>query len=148
MKASCYVLNLTENSSTLHTFQQRPNFAKLCSATFSSLMMLPLLHTVKTSSRPFSNTCEVFRLSISLKKTKVMHQGSDATPTITIKDYTLDVVTQFTYLGSRTSNNGSLDVEIGKRIGKAATNMAKLSARVGEQETLPRLKLLSIMPVS
>ena len=77
-----------------------------------------------------------------------MHQGSDATPTITIKDYTLDVVTQFTYLASTTSNNGSLDVEIGKRIGKAVTNMAKLSARVGEQETLPRLKLLYIVPVS
>ena len=49
-------------------------------------------------------------------------------PTITIKDYTLDVVSQFTLLGSTTSHNGSLDVELGKRIGKAASNKAKLSA--------------------
>ena len=84
----------------------------------------------------FSNACEVFRLSISLKKTKVMCQGSEATPTLTIKDYTLDVVSQFTYLGSTTSNNASLDVELGMRIGKAATNMAKLSARVWENKKL------------
>ena len=78
----------------------------------------------------FSNACEDFSLNISLKKTKVMCQGSEDTPALTIKDYTLDVVSQFTYLGSTTSGNVSLDVELGKRIGKAATNMSKLSARV------------------
>ena len=84
----------------------------------------------------FSNACEVCRLSISLKETQVMHQGSEATPTITIEYYTLDVVSQFTYLGSTTPDNGSLDVELGKRIGKAATNMAKLSAQVWENKKL------------
>ena len=75
--------------------------------------------------KQFSSACEAFRLTISLKKTKVMCQG--ATPALTIKDYTLEVEPQFTYLGSTTSNNACLDVELGKR-GKAATNMAKLSA--------------------
>lgn len=84
----------------------------------------------------FSNACEAFRLTISLKKTKVMCQGSETTPSVTIKDYTLDVVPQFTYLGSTATNNNCLDVEIGKRIGKAATTMAKLSARVWENTKL------------
>ena len=65
----------------------------------------------------FSDACEAFRLTISLKKTKVMCQANAATPAVTIKDYTLEAVTQFTYLGSTTSNNNYLEVEIGKRIG-------------------------------
>ena len=63
-----------------------------------------------------------------------MCQG--ATPALTIKGYTLEVEPQFTYLGSTTSNNACLDVELGKRIGKAATNMAKLSAWVWENKKL------------
>ena len=92
----------------------------------------------------FSDACEAFRLAISLKKTKVMCQANAATPAVTIKNYTLEAVTQFTYLGSTTSNNNCLEVEIGKRIGKAATNMAKLSARIWEN----KLKLLCIVPAS
>lgn len=84
----------------------------------------------------FFDACEAFRLTMSLKKTKVMCQANAATPAVTIKDYTLEAVTQFTYLGSTTSNNNCLDLEIGKRIGKAATNMAKLSARVWENKKL------------
>ena len=84
----------------------------------------------------FSDACEAFRLTISLKKTKVMCQANVATPAVTIKDYTLEAVTQFTYLSSTTSNNNCLEVEIGRRIGKAATNMVKLSARVWENKKL------------
>ena len=84
----------------------------------------------------FPDACEAFRLTISLKKTKVMCQANAATPAVTIKDYTLEAVTQFTYLGSTTSNNNCPEVVIGKRIGKAATNMAKLSARVWEKKKL------------
>ena len=84
----------------------------------------------------FSSAFEAFRRTISLKKTTVMCQGNKATPAQTIKDYTLEVVPQFTYLGSTTSNNACLDVELGKRIGKAATNMEKLSARVWENKKL------------
>ena len=65
-----------------------------------------------------------------------MCQGNKSTPAQTIKDYALEVVPQFTYLGSTTSNNACLDVELGKRIGKAATNMEKLSARVWENKKL------------
>ena len=90
-----------------------------------------------------------FSLSISLKKTKVTCQGSEAMPALTIKDYTLDVVSQFTYLGSITYDNDSLDVELGKRIGKAASIMAKLPLECGRtRNSLPRLKFLSIVPAS
>ena len=67
-----------------------------------------------------------------------MCQGNEDTPALTIKDYTLEAISQFTYLGSTTSNNAPLDVELGKRIGtcKAATNMAKLSDRVWENKKL------------
>lgn len=78
-----------------------------------------------------------------------MCQGNEATPAPTIKDYTLEVEPQFSYPGSTTSNNSCLDVELGKRIDKAATNKAKLSARVWENKKLiPRLQLLSIVLAS
>ena len=61
-----------------------------------------------------------------------MRQGFEVMPAMTIKDYTLNVVSQFTYLGSTVSDNATLDTELGKGIGKAATNMVKLSSRVWE----------------
>ena len=61
----------------------------------------------------FSNACEAFRLTIGLKKTRVMCQGNEDTPALTIEDYTLEAVSQFTYLGSTTSNNACLDAELG-----------------------------------
>ena len=84
----------------------------------------------------FSSACAAFRLIISLKKTKVMHQGTETAPKLAIHDFTLEVVSQFTYLGSTTSANGSLNAELGKRIGKAATTMTKLSSRVWENKKL------------
>ena len=48
---------------------------------------------------------------------------------ITIDDYELDVVEQFTYIGSTITDNLSLDSEIAKRIGKAATTLACLISR-------------------
>ena len=51
-------------------------------------------------------------------------------PAITIDDYELDVVEQFTYLGSAITDNLSLDTEIDKRIGKAATTRTRLTSRV------------------
>ena len=65
-----------------------------------------------------------------------MHQGTETAPKLTIHDFTLEVVSQFTYLGSTTSANGSLDAELGKRICKAATTMTKLSSRVRENKKL------------
>ena len=56
----------------------------------------------------FSQACKGFRLTISLKKTYVL--GQDTTELQAI-----------TYLGSAITNSLSLDTEMDKRIGKAAT---------------------------
>ena len=65
-------------------------------------------------------------------------------PAITIDDYELDVVEQLTYLGSTITNNLSLDTEIDKRIGKAATTLARLTSRVW---TNPKLTVKTKMVV-
>ena len=51
-------------------------------------------------------------------------------------DYVLENVDQFTYLGSTICSNLSLDSEIDKRIGKAATTLARLTSRVWENPKL------------
>ena len=78
----------------------------------------------------FSQACKGFGLTISLKKTSVLGQGTETPPTITIDDYELQVVHQFTYLGSTVTDDLSLDVEIDKRTGNAATTLARITTRV------------------
>ena len=63
----------------------------------------------------FSQACKDFRLIISLKKTNVLGQDILAPPVITINDYELKVLHQFTYFGSTITDNLSLDPEINKR---------------------------------
>ena len=71
-----------------------------------------------------------FSQAISLKKTKVLGQDTMELPAITINDYELDVVIQFTYLCSTITENLSLDAEIDKRIGKAAKTLALLTSHM------------------
>ena len=92
----------------------------------------------------FSQACKDFGLTISLKKTNVLRQDTMELPAITIDDYELDVVEQFTYLGSTITDNLSLDTEIDKRIGKAATTLARLTSRVW---TNPKLAVKTKMVV-
>ena len=63
----------------------------------------------------FSQASKDFGLTISLKKTNVLGQDTMELPAITIDYYELDVVEQFTYLGSTITDNLSLDTEIDKR---------------------------------
>ena len=77
-----------------------------------------------------SNACADFRLTISLKKTQIMGQGTENIPSITISDYKLEAVHQFTYLGSKITDNLCLDPDIDQRIGRAATTFARLTQRV------------------
>ena len=83
----------------------------------------------------FAKACDEFGLTISLKKTNVMAQDAEP-PRITIQDYELEVVSQFTYLGSTITNNLSLDSELNQRIGKASTTLARLSQRVWNNSML------------
>ena len=56
----------------------------------------------------------------------------------------MEVVHQFTYLGSTITDNLSLDVEINKRIGKAVTTLGRLTSRVWEN---PKLTIATKMSV-
>ena len=78
----------------------------------------------------FSQACKDFGLTISLKKTNVLGQYTEAPPVITIDNYELDAVCQFTYLGSTITDNFSLDAEINKRIWEAPSTLTRLTARL------------------
>lgn len=71
-----------------------------------------------------------FILTISLKKMNVLGQSTEAPPVVTIDYYILEVVCDFTYLGMTITYNLSLDKEIDKRIGKAATTLTRHTTRV------------------
>ena len=92
----------------------------------------------------FSQAYKDFGLIISLKKTNVLGQDIPAPPVITIDDYELKVIHQFMYLGSTITNNLSLNPEINKRIGKAATTLTRLTSRVW---TNPKLTVKMKMAV-
>ena len=76
----------------------------------------------------FSQACKDFGLTISLNKTNVLGQDTEAPPVISIHDYELDAVCKFTYLGSTITDNLSLGTEINKIIGKEASTLARLMA--------------------
>ena len=80
--------------------------------------------------------CREFGLTISLKKTNVMGQDVSEAPSISIGDYALEVVEDFSYLGSTISSSLSLEAELNKRIGKVASAMSKLSTKVWETTNL------------
>ena len=65
-----------------------------------------------------------------------MGQDASVVPNISIGDFILEVVENFTSLGSIVSNNLSLEAEIGKRIGKAVSVMSGLCKRVCENDKL------------
>ncbi|KAK3731269.1 hypothetical protein RRG08_025811 [Elysia crispata] len=79
---------------------------------------------------------EEFGLTISLKKTNVNAQRTETTPNIAINGYTLEVVENFTYLGSTISSSLSIDLEIKSRVAKAATVMAKANQHVWNNSRL------------
>ena len=86
--------------------------------------------------RRLSHACKESGLKVSLKKTNVMAQDAGHPPTIAIDRYNLEVVENFTYLGSTISNSLSIDIEVNSRIGKATAVMAKLSQRVWNNSSL------------
>ena len=65
-----------------------------------------------------------------MKKKNLLGLDTKAPPVIAIDDYELDAVCQVTYIGSTITDNLSLDAEINKGIGKAASSLARLTAPV------------------
>ena len=82
----------------------------------------------------FSNACTSFGLTISTEKTKVMYTSVPGEPAlehdIFVYGECLEVVKDFPYLGSKLSDDGSLDAEIKQRISKASSSFGRLEDRV------------------
>ena len=74
-----------------------------------------------------SHACKEFDLTISVKKTDVMAQDSDYPPVISVDGHILEVVENFTYLGSTISITLNIKVEM--------KNMARLTKRVWNNST-------------
>ena len=91
-----------------------------------------------------SEACDAFGLTISIKKTEVLHQpapksiqgNSTEPPTITVKGQTLQTVKKFTYLGSTLTSDAQLDVEIDTRLAKASSSFGRLRNTVWERKGL------------
>ena len=71
-----------------------------------------------------SQPCDNYDLTISTKKTEVVHQPAPTKaynePTITVTGQKLKVVDKFTYLGSTLSRAVHIDDEVTARIAKAS----------------------------
>ena len=84
----------------------------------------------------FARAFKEFALTISIKKTNVMGQDVSSIPSISIDEQILEVVDDFTYLGSTISSNLCLDAELNKRIGRASSALARLGKRVWDNSNL------------
>ena len=88
-----------------------------------------------------SEACDAFGLTISIKKTEVLHQPAPGShtdnqepPTIMVKGQALQTVNKFIYLGSALTSDTQLDAEISNRIAKACTSFGRLRAKVWERK--------------
>ena len=86
-----------------------------------------------------SKACDNFQLTISTKKTEVVHQPAPGNPhsepTITVNGQKLQVVDKFTYLGSTLSRAVHIDVddEVTARTAKASVAFGRLRTNVWER---------------
>ena len=82
----------------------------------------------------FSSAANKFGLTISLKKTEVMHQpakkGRYLNPRILINGKNVKCVNEFTYLGSIVSRDNSLNPELNTRIARANSSFNRLNERL------------------
>ena len=91
---------------------------------------------LQTLMNSFSRASQDFGMTISIKKTNVVAQDVEQPPSISVNSSMLDVIHEFTYLGSTVRDNLSMDTEISRCIGKAASTFARLSKRVWENKKL------------
>ena len=95
-----------------------------------------LVHTedaLQTVVDVFPKAAQAFGLTISLKKTQVLHQNSHnavySSPQITINGHPLNSVEQFTYLGNVISNDATITKHVNHRLAKACSSFGRLQHR-------------------
>ena len=125
---------LTAKTKSLQTLLQVVLFADDCA------LVAHIETDLQRMMDRFSDASKLFGLTVSLDKTKVLHQPAPNThppaPTIVIDDTTFTNVEHFKYLGSTTFCDGSLDKELGRRIGKASKALGRLRNRVLNQHNI------------
>ena len=84
-----------------------------------------------------SKACDNFQITISTKKTEVVHQPAPgkpySEPTITVNGQKLQVEDKFTYLGSTPSRAVHIDDKFTARSAKASVAFGRLRANVLER---------------
>ena len=84
-----------------------------------------------------SDACNNFGLTISTKKTELMHQPAPGKsyiePNISINGQRLNVVEKFTYLGSTLSCTVVIDDEVNTRLAKASATFGRLHKNVWDR---------------
>ena len=92
---------------------------------------------MQLSMDKLSSACNNFGLTISTKKTKVMHQPAPnrpyQEPFICVKGQKLQPVDKFMYLGSTLSRAVLIDDAINSRIAKASSGFGRLRATVWDR---------------
>ncbi|XP_046846768.1 uncharacterized protein LOC124440414 [Xenia sp. Carnegie-2017] len=103
---------------------------------------------LQISMNKFSAACDNFGLTISTKKTEVMHQPSPRThytePTILVNGQRLQTVDKFTYLGSTLSRAVTIDAEVNNRIAKASSAFGRLRTNVWERRGITAATKLKV----
>ena len=90
----------------------------------------------------FSEACDAFGLTISIKKTEVLHQPAPGSPSdqeppvIMVKGQPLRTVNKFVYLGSALTSDAQLDAEVSNQIAKACAYFGCLSKSLGPQRVI------------
>ena len=83
-----------------------------------------------------AKACDLFKLTISVKKTEVIRQGTNSPPEIKLGGESLKTVDKFVYLGSTIMSTLSLDEELTSSIGMATAALKKLVKRAWENDKL------------
>ena len=102
---------------------------------------------IQKSVDKFSSTCTNFGLTISTKKTEVLHQPAPGNPyiapNITVNGQPLANVDKFPYLGSFISQDANIDHEITVRLAKATAAFGRFYDKVWDRKGIFKPNLRS-----
>lgn len=103
---------------------------------------------MQESMNSFSTACKNFCLTISTKKTEVLHQPAPQKPyiepVITVDGEPLKTVDKFTYIGSTLSRSVNIDDEVETRIAKASSAFGRLRDSVWERRGIKQATKLKV----
>ena len=115
---------------------------RVCELLFADdcALVAPNFDEMQRSVDLFSAACTDFGLTISTKKTEVLHQPAPGVqthhhqhPEIRVNDQPLNSVDRFTYLGSTLSRLANIDDEVNCRIAKASAAFGRLRLTVWQR---------------